>query len=91
LRDQKFDAEEFMSDRIRQEEELSWKKWGKRLTTYFQHIEFLFSPELVIIGGGVSKKHEKFIHLINIHADVVPAQLLNEAGIIGAAVSAGSK
>ncbi|KAA3664747.1 MAG: ROK family protein [Chloroflexi bacterium] len=88
LRDQKFDAEEFMSDRIRKGEELSWKKWGKRLTTYFQHIEFLFSPELIIIGGGVSKKHEKFIHRINVHADVMPAQLLNEAGIIGAAVSA---
>ncbi len=88
LRDQKFDAEEFMSDRIRKGEELSWKQWGKRLTTYFQHIEFLFSPELIIIGGGVSKKHEKFLHLINVHADVVPAQLLNEAGIIGAAVLA---
>jgi len=88
LRNQKFDAEEFMSDRIRTEKGLSWNKWGKRLTTYFQHIEFLFSPELIIIGGGVSKKHEKFIHLINVHADVAPAQLLNEAGIIGAAVSA---
>ena len=88
LRNQKFDAEEFMSDRIRKEKELNWKKWGKRLTTYFQHIEFLFSPQLIIIGGGVSKKHGKFIHLINVHADVVPAQLLNEAGIIGAAVSA---
>ena len=91
LRDQKFDAEEFMSDRIRKEDKLTWNKWGKRLTTYFRHIEFLFSPELIIIGGGISKKHEKFIHLINIYADVVPAQLLNEAGIIGAAVSAGSK
>ncbi|MCP5094115.1 MAG: ROK family protein [Chloroflexi bacterium] len=88
LRDQKFDAEDFMSDRIRKEEDLGWKTWGKRLTTYFQHIEFLFSPQLIIIGGGVSKKHAKFIHLINVHADVVPAQLLNEAGIIGAAVSA---
>ena len=88
LRNQKFDAEEYMSDRIRQEKMLSWEKWGKRLTIYFQHIEFLFSPELIIIGGGVSKKHEKFIHLINVHAEVVPAQLLNEAGIVGAAVSA---
>ena len=79
------DAEDYASDRIRKADDLSWKKWGKRLNRYFHHIEFLFSPDLIIIGGGVSKKHEKFLPYIETRAAVVPAQLRNEAGIIGAA------
>ncbi|MEJ2751336.1 MAG: ROK family protein [Chloroflexota bacterium] len=82
------DAERYTSDRARKEQNLSWKVWGKRLNEYFQHIEFLFSPQLVIIGGGVSKHHEKFLKYIKIDAKVVPAKLLNEAGIIGAAAAA---
>lgn len=88
LRNQKKDAEEYAAERIRDEKNLSWKQWGKRLNTYFQHIEFLFSPELIIIGGGVSKKHEEFLHFIETRARLVPAELRNEAGIIGAAVLA---
>lgn len=84
----KQDAERYASDRARQEENLSWKQWGKRLNEYFQHIEFLFSPQLIIIGGGVSKKSERFLKYIEINAQVVPAKLLNEAGIIGAAAGA---
>lgn len=91
LQDRPGDAEDFMADRIRKEEDLNWKKWGSRLNTYFQHIEFLFSPQLIIIGGGVSKRHDKFLHHIHVSAQVVPAQLRNEAGIIGAAVSATPK
>jgi polyphosphate glucokinase len=82
------DAERYTSDRARQEENLSWKEWGKRLNEYFQHIEFLFSPQLIIIGGGVSKKHDKFLPYIKTKAKIVPAKLLNEAGIIGAAAAA---
>ena len=82
------DAEHRASDKVRQEQDLSWKKWSKRLNEYLQYIEFLFSPDLIILGGGVSKKHEKFLHLLETRADVVPAQLLNEAGIIGAALAA---
>jgi polyphosphate glucokinase len=82
------DAERYASDRARKEENLSWKEWGKRLNEYFQHIEFLFSPQLIIIGGGVSKNHEKFLKYIKTDAKVVPAKLLNEAGIIGAAAAA---
>jgi polyphosphate glucokinase len=82
------DAELYASDRIRKEEKLSWKKWGKRLDEYFQHIEFLFSPQLIIIGGGVIKHHDKFLKYIKTNAQVVPAKLLNEAGIIGAAAAA---
>jgi polyphosphate glucokinase len=84
----KLDAEYQTADRIRTEQNLSWKKWGKRLNTYFNHIEGLFSPELIIIGGGVSKKHEKFLHHIEVRAKVMPAALRNEAGIVGAALTA---
>ncbi|MCA9958435.1 MAG: ROK family protein [Chloroflexota bacterium] len=88
LRGQKLDAEYYASDRIRQEKEMSWKKWGRRLNVYFQHIEFLFSPQLIIIGGGVSKKHAKFLPYLDLRARVTPAVLRNEAGIVGAAVAA---
>lgn len=91
LPNQKHDAEWFTSDRARQENDLNWAEWGARLNTYFQHIEFLFSPNLIIIGGGVSKKHKKFLKYITVRADVVPAQLRNEAGIIGAAMAALSR
>ena len=88
LRNQKKDAESKAADRARKGEGLSWKQWGARLDTYFKHIEHLFSPDMIIIGGGVSKKHDKFLHYIKVRAKVVPAQLLNEAGIIGAAAMA---
>lgn len=81
-------AEHLFSDRARQAKKLSWKEWGKKLDDYFQHIELLFSPELIIIGGGVSKKHEKFIPYIKTRARVLPAAFRNEAGIVGAAMAA---
>ncbi len=82
------DAEFYASDRARKEEELGWKKWATRLTEYLQYIEALFSPELLILGGGVSKKHEKFFPYLRVQARLLPAQLRNEAGIVGAAVAA---
>ena len=88
LRGMKVDAENYASGRARKTLGLGWKKWGKRLNRYFRHVEFLFSPDLIIIGGGVSKKHEKFLPYIKTRAAVVPAQLRNEAGIIGAATIA---
>lgn len=88
MRNQKKDAEEYASDRIRQDKNLDWETWGNRLNEYFQYIEALFSPQLIIIGGGVSKKHEKFLQYVNLRADVVPAELLNQAGIVGAALAA---
>lgn len=88
LKDEKKDAENQASDRIRRNEKLSWKQWGKRLNTYFNHIELLFSPDLIIIGGGVSKKHERFLPHIHVRARVISARLRNEAGIIGAALAA---
>lgn len=88
MQSMKADAEEHMSNRIRENNDLSWEEWGRRLNSYFRYIEALFSPDLIIIGGGVSKKHEKFLRYIDIRADVVPAKLRNEAGIVGAAVAA---
>jgi polyphosphate glucokinase len=82
------DAEDRAADSVRKAKDLSWQKWSKRLNEYFGRIEFLFSPDLIILGGGVSKKHEKYLHLLETRADIVPAQLLNDAGIIGAALAA---
>ncbi len=82
------DAEDRASDRIRQENEYSWKKWGKKLSEYFQYVEFLFTPDLFIIGGGVSKKYEKYFPYIVCDTEIVPAQLRNNAGIVGAAMAA---
>lgn len=79
------DAEMRASDAVRRNEELSWKKWAKRLQEYFDEMETLISPDFIIIGGGVSKKSEKFLPYLNLKAQVLPALLLNEAGIIGAA------
>lgn len=81
-------SELYMAERIRDEEDLSWKKWGKRLNEYFQYVEWLFYPNLIIVGGGVSKKHEKFFKHIEVEAKIVPAQLRNHAGIVGAAMAA---
>jgi polyphosphate glucokinase len=88
LQGHKLDAENYCSDQVRSEQDLSWKKWGKRLNKYFEFIENLFSPQVIIIGGGVSKKHHKFLKHINTRAKLVPAELRNQAGIVGAALAA---
>lgn len=82
------DAEVWTSDAARKREKLSWKKWARRLDVYLGTMERLISPDLIILGGGVSKNHKKYIHLLSVEAEVVPAQLLNEAGIVGAALGA---
>jgi len=82
------DAEHYASDMIRKREKLNWNEWAGRVTEYLNLLEALFSPDLFILGGGVSKRHDKFLHLLDTQARVVPAQLLNEAGIIGAALAA---
>lgn len=82
------DAESKASARAREREELSWKKYGKRLRRYFTHVEMLFSPDLFIIGGGISKNPEKFMPYFadEVATPIVMAQLRNNAGIVGAAV-----
>jgi polyphosphate glucokinase len=82
------DAEHRASDAVRQREDLSWKKYAKRLNMYLAEMEKLFWPNLFIIGGGISKKSEKYIPLLEIETPVIPAQFLNEAGIVGAALAA---
>lgn len=85
------DAEHRASDAVRQSEELSWKKHAKRLNKYLAAMERLFWPDLFIIGGGISKESGKYIPLLKIETPVVPAQFLNEAGIVGAALAARTK
>ena len=79
------DAETRASSGQKTLQDLSWKKWAKRLQRYYSHVEMLFSPDLFVVGGGVSKKHEKFLPLLELHTEIVPAALLNTAGIVGAA------
>lgn len=82
------DAEKWASDAVRKRKKLKWKKWSKRMDEYLCTIERLVWPNLIILGGGVSKKDYKFIPRLTVKTQVVPAQLLNEAGIIGAALAA---
>lgn len=82
-----WEAELQASDAARKQEKLSWKKWARRFNDYLHELERLFWPDLFILGGGVSKKHEKFLPYLDVQAEVVPAQLLNEAGIVGAALA----
>jgi polyphosphate glucokinase len=82
------DAETRAADSIRDAENLSWQDWAKRLQKYFRALENLLWPDLIIVGGGVSKKSEKFLPLLALRTPIVPAALLNDAGIIGAALLA---
>jgi polyphosphate glucokinase len=83
------DAEHRAGDGVRQDKDLSWKSWGKRLQEVLQVYDFLLSPDVMILGGGVSKKFKKYgKYLKGIRAEVIPAELRNQAGIIGAAMAA---
>lgn len=82
------DAELAAADRAREIEDLSWRDWAARVQAYLRHVEQLFWPDLIIVGGGVSKKAEKFLPHVDIRTRVVPAALQNNAGIIGAALAA---
>ncbi|MGW4606233.1 ROK family protein, partial [Streptomyces sp. NPDC004532] len=75
--------------KAKEDHELTWEHWARRVQKYLAHVEMLFSPELFVIGGGVSRKSERFLPLIeDIKAEIVPAQLQNNAGIVGAAMRA---
>ena len=80
------DAEEIATARARKTKELSWKQWAKNVDSYLKRLHFYLWPDLIIIGGGVSKRSEKFLPLLTVDVEVVPAQLFNNAGIIGAAL-----
>ncbi|MHC1784544.1 MAG: polyphosphate--glucose phosphotransferase [Anaerolineaceae bacterium] len=82
------DAEHRASDAIRQHKKLSWKDWAERFQEFLTSMENLMWPDLVIIGGGISKQYEDFFPYFKMRAKIVPAQLLNQAGVVGAAVYA---
>jgi polyphosphate glucokinase len=82
------DYEPKASGAAREREALSWEKWAKRLQRYFSALEFLLHPSLFVVGGGVSRRSEKFLPLLALHAPIVPAKLQNEAGIAGVALMA---
>ena len=79
------EAEKRAAASIKTIENLSWEEFADRLTTYYRTLEKLFSPDLFVVGGGVSKDAAKFLHLIRIETEIIPATLRNRAGIIGAA------
>jgi len=84
------EAEKRASEHAREEHDLSWGVWAGRVDEYLSHMEALLSPDLIIIGGGVSKKADKFLpRLTGLRAKIVPAAMLNDAGIVGAALAAG--
>ena len=79
------EAEHYASDAVRKHEDLGWKRWGRRFNKYLCMMEALFWPDMIILGGGASKKFEKFEAQITAKTPIKPALLLNQAGIIGAA------
>jgi len=85
------DAESRASESARERENLSWADWAARLTRYYQHLENLFWPDLIVVGGGVSKNADQWLHLVETRTELVPATLLNNAGIVGAAVLAAER
>ena len=82
------EAEQWAAASIREQDELSWKRYAHRLQKYLELVQRLLWPQLIIVGGGVSKKAGKFLHQITLRTEVVPAQLHNDAGIVGAALAA---
>ncbi len=84
-------AEDYAANSIRKKENLSWEEWGGRMNEYLQLIEALFWPDIIIIGGGVSKHFKKYNPYLYLDTEVVPAKSRNHAGIIGAALAASAR
>lgn len=82
------DGERLAAGSVKTRELLTWKQWSKRANAYFARLESLISPDVIIIGGGLSKDYAKFIGRLRTSAELLPAELFNDAGIVGAAVSA---
>jgi len=80
-------AENYAANSIREKENLSWEEWGERVNEYLQLIEALFWPDVIIVGGGVSKKFSDYKSYLNLDTAVIPAESRNHAGIIGAALA----
>ena len=85
------DAEDRAAAAVRDDEDLSWEEWGGRVDRYLNHLELLFTPDLFVLGGGVSKRFDKFKGFLHTEAEIVPAELRNQAGIVGAALVAAGR
>lgn len=81
-------AEIRASNKAREREGLSWEEWAARLQVFYSHLEFIFSPDLFVVGGGVSKSSDEFLPLLDLETEIVPAKMRNNAGIVGAAALA---
>ncbi len=79
-------SERYVSNSTRKAEDLSWKKWGNRFNDFLHHLDRVFSPDMYILGGGISKDFDKYGHFFDCKGTVVPAELQNAAGVVGAAV-----
>jgi polyphosphate glucokinase len=82
------DAEKRASAKVKEDKDLKWQDWAERVNEFFVEIDKLFTPDLIIVGGGISKKFDKFGKYLKSNAKIVPAKLLNDAGIVGAAMAA---
>ncbi len=82
------DAERRAAASARKRDDLTWEEWGKRVHHYLEHVEALFSPDLFIIGGGASKRPERWLDQVDIATEIVVASMANNAGIVGAALIA---
>ena len=82
------DAESYAAAVVREREGIGWKQWAPRVERYLRHVEMLFSPDLIIVGGGASKAADKWLPKISISTPIVPAAMANNAGIVGAALVA---
>ena len=89
--DNGIEAERYAAESVRVTKKLKWKEWGKRFDHYLTAMENLFWPDLIVLGGGVSKKLEKFSPMFTVRTPVVAASFLNQAGIVGAALYAESR
>ncbi len=85
------DAEKRAAASVRDENKMSYKEWAVRVARYMAHVERLFSPDLFVVGGGVSKDAKKWVPRLRLNTPVKPAELLNDAGIVGAAVAAAER
>jgi polyphosphate glucokinase len=85
------DAEKRAAASVREEGKMSYKEWAKRVQRYMSHVERLFTPDLFVVGGGVSKDADKWVPRLDLHTPVKPAELLNDAGIVGAAIAAAER
>jgi polyphosphate glucokinase len=81
------EAESFASDAARKRENLSWPVWAGRFEQFLQQLERLFWPDLIIVGGGTSYQHDRFLPGLQLATRILPAKLFNDAGIVGAALA----